>query len=161
MVSSNNLILVGIALVVGFIVLRGGSSLATVPAVSVADKQEIDPGITGLQKILAQAQSLLKNTFKAPIIPKGLCCDRFGKTLPCRGPNCVGIFGAKGTISSFDPFTGQRLAIGGSQQFVNITGANFAANQARINQGLQISNDLMNFIDNITEQLKIKQTNTV
>jgi len=105
---------------------------------------------------LSDAKSLLKNTFKPPIPPSTRCGNG-----PCRGPNLVGIFGAKGTITSIDPFTGQRVAVGGSQQFVNITGANFAANQARIDRGLKISNDLMNFIANITNQLKIKQTNTV
>jgi len=156
MVSSSDLAIGGLVLVLlgvtatSIFRVRGPTDL---PQDSMEDPT--DPQISGLQKILGQAQSILKNTFKAPIIPKGLGGG------PCRGPNCLGIFQARGTRSTFDPFTGQRIALAGSTQFQNITGSNFAINQARVTQGNIIKSDLMEFIANIQNQLKIKQANTV
>jgi len=165
MVSSNNLIIAGLALLAGFFVLRG-SSLASVPAVNGADIQEeiIDPEIGILQKLLSDARSLFKNTFKDPIKPKGLCCDRFGKELPCRGPNCLGNQGAAGVIAQFDPFTGLRTVVGFGPRGSLKTQAFFgdiSQNAPRIAAGNILKGDLNDFIIELQNQLKIKQTNTV
>jgi len=129
------------------------------PALSVADIQTGDPEIPLLKNLISQVQGFIKTSFKAPIIPKGLTTG--GKTFPCRGPNCLGIFQARGTVSSFDPFTGQRLAIGGSTQFQNITGSNFALNQQRITQGNLLKSEVMSFLSDLQGQLKILQTKSV
>jgi len=157
MVSKTSiLLLAGVALLLGL----SSTSISRVLRPADLPKDPIqNQELTGLNQILSQAQSLFKNTFKAPIIPKGLTTG--GKTFPCRGPNCLGIFQAKGTVSGFDPFTGQRLAIGGSQQFVNITGANFAQNRARIAEGGRISADLTNFITGIKQQIGILESTNI
>jgi len=161
MVSSSNIIFVGIALLAGVFLLRG-SSLATTPAVTVADIQQEDPEIGFLQKILSSANTLLRQTFKDPILPKGLTTG--GKTFPCRGPNCLGSQGAAGVRAAFDPFTGQRTVIGFTQRGSAKTQAFFgdiSGNLTRILEGRQIQTNLIDFIADITNQLKIKQTNTV
>jgi len=148
MVSKLNLLLIG-----SVILLFGLASTSTfrvrgsvnLPKDSMEDPKTSQ--IRGLNQILGQAKSIFKSTFKDPIIPKGLGGG------PCRGPNCLGIFQAKGTRTSFDPFTGQRLAVGGSPQFQAITGADFALNQSRITQGNKIKLDLSEFIANITNQI--------
>lgn len=161
MVSRNNILLIGAAVLAlgigGFSLLgnkKGGAIVQTVfgatdppPPPPPPESQQLQ----GLRSILASAQGVLKTTFKAPKIPRGLCTG--GKCFPCRGPNCLGIFQARGTLSSFDPFTGNRLAIGGSSKFQQITGSNFALNQAKITQGNIIKSDLSAFIANITNQI--------
>jgi len=160
MVSKTSALLIG-ALVLFVFASRSKGSGDIVQSVfgAIPNPTPINPNaaeITGLNQLLSQAQSLLRNTFKAPIIPKGLGGG------PCRGPNCLGIFQARGTLSSFDPFTGQRLAIGGSSKFQQITGSNFAANLQRITQGNQIRLDLTNFIKGIMQQIGIlESTNNV
>jgi len=161
MVSSDNILLAGLGAVALFFVLRGssgGSSLTTPPAPA---QEVVNPQIQILKDAIKGVQGFISTTFKAPIIPKGLCCDRFGKQLPCRGPNCLGIFQAKGTISSFDPFTGQRVALGGSTQFQNITGSNFALNQARITQGGQLFTEASNILKNLKGELSILEAKSV
>jgi len=108
---------------------------------------------------IAEANQFLKQTFKAPILPKGLVTG--GKQLKCRGPNCLGIFQAAGTVTSFDPFTGQRIAIAGSPQFQQITGTNFAFNQARISQGSFIQFSVQSFINDLRARISIIDTNSV
>jgi len=160
MVSSNNLILAGVALVVGFFLLRG-SSQTTAPAVGPVDIQE-DQEISFLKNLLSEAQSLFKNTFKAPMIPKGLTTG--GKTFGCRGPNCLGAQGAAGVRAAFDPFTGLRTVIGFTSRGSPKTQAFFgdiSGNLERITQGNILASNLSAFIAEITNQLKIKQTNTV
>jgi len=129
------------------------NTLATVPAVTE------NPQIQVLKDTISGVQAFFKNTFKAPILTPGLTTG--GKTFPCRGPNCLGIFQAKGTSSSFDPFTGVRLATAGSTQFQNITGSNFGANQTLISQGNKLKSDVSDIILNLQNELNILQTNSV
>jgi len=159
MVSKTSILLIGAAVLLLGVTLKSSGIKTTVSQPIPIENKEL----TGLNQILSQAQNLFKNTFKAPILTKGLVTG--GKQLPCRGPNCLGIFQAKGTRTAFDPFTGQRLAIGGSTQFTNITGtgaAQFASNQARITTGGRIAADLTTFITGIKQQIGIlESTNNV
>ena len=160
MVSSNNLIIAGLALVAGVFLLRG-SSLASVPALGPADIQE-DPEIGILQKLLSDAKSLFKNTFPPLNVPKGLTTG--GKTFPCRGPNCLGVLGASGVQKSINPFTGMNIITGftnrGSQKTRDFFG-DISGNLKLGESGREISSSLSELIAEITNQLKIKRTNTV
>jgi len=164
MVSSDNQLIGLVAIVLGFFVAtrKGGSTVESIfrPVVQTGTGiQPVDPEISGLQKLLAQAQDIFKNTFKAPMLTKGLTTG--GKTFPCRGPNCLGIFQAKGTVSTFDPFTGQRIALAGSSKFQQITGFNFASNQARVTQGNLFKFELGNIIKDLQGQINILQSKSV
>jgi len=163
MVSNKTKLLIGagLALVVIALSLKPKGSGSNVLPPSDMVTPPIESGeLQGLQKILGQAQALLKNTFKAPILRQGLTTG--GKTAPCRGPNCLGIFAAKGTRSAFNPFTGQRIALAGSTEFQNITGANFEQNQFLIDQGVQTGTDLRSFISSLESQINtLTTTNNV
>jgi len=155
MVSKTSILLIGAAVLLLGVTLKSNGIKGSVSSPIPIENKEL----TGLNQILSQATSLLKSTFKAPIIPKGLCTG--GKCFPCRGPNCLGIFQAKGTVSSFDPFTGQRVALAGSSKFQQITGSNFALNQSRITAGNQIKFDLMNFITGIKQQIGLLESTNI
>ncbi len=155
MVSKTSIFLIGAAILLLGVTLKSNGIKTTVSQPIPIENKEL----TGLNQILSQAQSVLKNTFKAPILTKGLVTG--GKQLPCRGPNCLGIFQAKGTVSSFDPFTGVRLALAGSSKFQQITGANFAFNQSRITAGNQIKSELDNFITGIKQQIGILESTNI
>jgi len=164
MVTSNNM-LIGLGAIVLAVLFfkKGGSSVESIfrPMGGNIPQENLPANteISGLQKILAQAQDIFKNTFKAPMLTKGLTTG--GKTFPCRGPNCLGIFQAKGTVSTFDPFTGARVALAGSSKFQQITGFNFAANQARVTQGNLFKFELSNIIKDLQGQINILQSKTV
>lgn len=161
MVTSNNLILVGLAFVVGFFVLRGsgaGSGVGSAPAGAPAEDQEIPL----LQKLLADAKQLFKQTFPPLNLPKGLTTG--GKTFPCRGPNCLGVLGASGVQKSINPFTGMNIITGftgraslKTQQFFG----DISQNLKLVESGREISGSLSQLIADITNQLNIKQTNSV
>jgi len=175
MVSRNNILLIGAAILlvsVGGLSLFGSKKAGPISQTvfRTTDPPPLPPlpnpnaqEIKGLSLILNQAQSILKTRFKDPIIPKGLTTG--GKTFPCRGPNCLGLAQARGTLTGFDPFTGQRVILAGSQKFQNITGqgsATFAFNQSRISAGIKTKMDLTDFIANIRQQIGIlESTNTV
>jgi len=165
MVTSRNVIIAGLALVVGFIVLRGFNNTASIGASITPTVENIpteNPQIKILNDAIKGVQGFITRTFKTPILTKGLTTG--GKTLPCRGPNCLGSFQARGTVSGFDPFTGRRVALAGSQVFQNITGTSagqFALNQQRITQGAALSSQANQILLDLQNQLKILQTNTV
>jgi len=148
MVSSGNLAILGLALVAGFFILRGSNNTVTDGSNGPIPIQE-NPQIQILKDAISGVQGFIKTTFKAPILPK------------CKGPNCLGIFQAKGTRSAFDPFTGQRLAVGGSSKFQQITGSNFALNQSRITQGQALFTQTQNILGDLQGQLNILQTKSV
>jgi len=154
MVSQTSFALVGLALLVGFLILRRSDNLTDIPGPSKIPIQE-NQEIKGLKSIISEVEGFIKTNFKAPILPKGLSGGK------CRGPNCLGIFQAKGTRSAFDPISGQRLAIAGSPKFQEITGSNFALNQARIQQGVALKSDFTNFLTGLQTQLNILQTKSV
>jgi len=126
---------------------------------------KINPQINILEEAIKGVQNFIKTTFKAPILTKGLTTG--GKTFPCRGPNCLGIFQAKGTITSFDPFTGQRVAVGqtfrGTSKALSFLGsaASLTANQLRVTQGGDLATQARNIIKDLQGQLNILQTNSV
>jgi len=158
MVSKDSILGIGLALLFGLIlsskngnILQGGAPTPVDPSI---DLDPVGTEINFLQNQINDARGFLKSTFKAPILPTGLSGGK------CRGPNCLGIFQAKGTVSGFDPFTGQRLALAGSTQFQNITGANFAQNQAIINQGSAIQSTIQAFIDDSSAQIDILEANS-
>jgi len=158
MVSSSNIILVGLALLAGVFLLRG-SSQTSVPAVSVADKQ--DPEIPLLENLLGQAQSLFKQTFPPPFK------QVIRQPSQLRGPNVLGSFQAKGTRTTIDPFSGRRIAIGqtfrGTSRGAAVFGGvgQLESNRQRVIQGNILKSSLSDFIADITNQLNIKQTNSV
>jgi len=162
MVSRDSILGIGIALLFGLIlsskngnILQGGAPSPVDPSI---DLDPVGTEISFIQTQINQAMSFLKSNFKDPILTKGLTTG--GKTFPCRGPNCLGIFQAKGTVTSFDPFTGQRLAIAGSTPFQNITGFDFGANQTRIDQGNSIKSTIQAFIDDSSSQIDILEANS-
>jgi len=120
---------------------------------------KINPQINILEQAIKGVQNFISTTFKAPILTKGLTTG--GKTFPCRGPNCLGIFQAKGTISSFNPFTGARVALGGSDIFQRITGSNFLSNQQIVTQGGALKLQATNIIKDLQRELNILQTKSV
>jgi len=126
---------------------------------------QVNPQINILREAIKGVQNFIKTTFKAPILTKGLTTG--GKTFPCRGPNCLGIFQAKGTITSFDPFTGQRVAVGqtfrGTSKALSFLGsaASLTANQLRVTQGGDLATQARNIIKDLQGQLNILQTNSV
>jgi len=157
MVSSTNLTLAGIALVVGFFVLRG-SSPTTAPAVSVADIQKENPQIQILKDAIAGVQNFISTTFKAPIIPKGLGGG------PCRGPNCLGSFQSRGLRTSFDPFTGQRVLVGFSDRastFLKKINPQVPFNVAKITAGGDLLKQAQGIVKDLQGQLNILQTKSV
>jgi len=124
-----------------------------------------NPQINILKEAIAGVQNFIKTTFKAPILTKGLTTG--GKTFPCRGPNCLGIFQAKGTITSFDPFTGQRVAIGqtsrGSAKALSFLGtaASLTSSLTRITAGGDLMAQAQGIIKDLQGQLSILETKTV
>jgi len=168
MVSFGSGALLGLGAVALFLFLNRGSSLgpngpdAVAPdAVSEILPPEImeNPQIQILKDGISQINSFIKDTFKAPILTKGLTTG--GKTFPCRGPNCLGIFQAKGTRSGFDPFTGQRIALAGSTQFQNITKASFDINNQLIASGQVVRSQIDDLLRGLKSELNILQTNSV
>jgi len=164
MVTSNNMLIGLGAIVIAFFFLKkNGASVESIfrPDVSPSTPTE-NPELTGLKQILSQVQGIFKNAFKAPMLTKGLTTG--GKTFPCRGPNCLGLAQARGTLTGFDPFTGRRVILGGSQKLQNIIGqgpSQFAFSQQRITQGNILKADFMKFIANLTTQINILQSKSV
>jgi len=166
MVTSNNVLIgLGVIVIAFFFLKKNGASVESIfrpVAQTSTGVQPVDPEITGLKQILAQAQSIFKNAFKAPILTKGLTTG--GKTFPCRGPNCLGSFQAKGVRTSFDPFTGQRLIVGFTPRaatFLKKINPQAPFNVARITQGNIIKSDLMKIITNLTTQINILESKSV
>jgi len=161
MVSSGNIILVGLGiLILGIVAFRGfGSGRDDTLSEDPIKIQTENPQIKSLKNIISEVEGFIKTNFKAPIRTPGLTTG--GKTFPCRGPNCLGIFQAKGTRTQFDPISGQRLAVAGSPTFQNITETNFALNQSRIQQGIALKSDFTSFLKDLQGQLNIIQTNSV
>jgi len=161
MVSSTNILLGAlVAAVLGFIFLKknGTNFIPNAPEPIVTE----NPQIKILNDAIKGVQGFINTAFKTPILTKGLTTG--GKTFPCRGPNCLGIFQARGTVSGFDPFTGQRVALGGSTQFQNITGLNlsqFGLNQQRITQGGVLLSEAQGIIKDLQGQLSILETKSV
>jgi len=180
MVSSSNIVLAGVALLVGFFVLRGSSSVT--PSLSNAEipqafniiqdpaqtlalpgffadieqkKFEQEVEIPFLQKLLSDAQSLFKNTFNTNPTP------------PCRTRACKFQTFPRGSRFTIDPFSGQRIALpvgarGGSKTEAFFGGAEqLQFNLAKVTQGRILSTSLSDLIADITNQLKIKQTISV
>jgi len=159
MVSKTSILLIGAAVLLLGVTLKSNGIKGSVSPEKPIENQQL----TGLNQILSEAMSVLKNTFKDPMIPKGLTTG--GKTFPCRGPNCLGSQGAAGVRAAFDPFTGQRTVIGfsarGSPKTQNFFG-DISGNLSRITAGNQIKLDLTNFIAGIKQQIGIlESTNTV
>ncbi len=161
MVSKNSILGIGIALLFGLIlsskngnILQGGAPSPVDPSV---DLDPVGTEINFLQTQISNARGFLKSTFKAPKLPKGLSGGK------CRGPNCLGIFQAKGTRTSFNPFTGDRIVLGGSTPFKNITGssdAEFAFNRNLINQGIALNTTVTDFIKDAEAEIQILTANT-
>jgi len=105
------------------------------------------------QNQLSQARAFLADTFKKPVIR-----TRCGNG-PCRGPNTIGSFGAKGTISTIDPFTGQRIAVGqsfrGTARGAAIFGGRgqLALNAQRVQQGNILQANTLAFIADISSRI--------
>jgi len=160
MVSLGSIALIGLGIILlggTALKIRGPADLSPAP-ISDIPVQE-NPQIQILKDAIKGVQGFFSTTFKAPMLTKGLVTG--GKQLPCRGPNCLGIFQAKGTRSVFDPFTGQRLAIGGSSKFQQITGSNFSSNLQRITQGNLLKTQTLDILADLKGQLKILETNSV
>jgi len=159
MVSKTSILLIG-----AVVLLLGAGGFALTQKRSVSPEKPIEnQQLIGLKQILSQAQSVFRNTFKDPIIRKGLTTG--GKTFRCRGPNCLGSQGATGVRAAFDPFTGLRTVIGftarGSPKTQEFFG-DISGNLSRITAGNQIRLDLTNFITGIKQQIGIlESTNTV
>ena len=107
-----------------------------------------DPQIPLLENLLSQANQLFKKTFKPP------------QVLDCRGPNCLGILQARGTQIAIDPFTGGRIAVGGTPQALPFFGGKqqVVSNIQRVVQGRAIQSQLSDFIMDLQNQLKILRT---
>jgi len=180
MVSSSNLAIVGLALLAGFFVLRGNdnnnipSSSSEIPQAfniiqdpaqtkalpqffeNIKQKKfEQEVEIPALQKLLSDAQSLFKNTFK-PFIPisNPTRAQRF-QLFP------------RGFRQTIDPFTGLKIALPVGPRG-NVKTIAFAGGQAqldfnlrKVTEGNILKGNLSDFIADLTNQLKIKQTNTV
>ncbi len=153
MVSKRNILLIGVGVVLlGFTAFRlrpqrGG----VVPPDPIQDPNREQ--ITGLKQILATAQNIFTKTFPPPFKQ----VIRHPSQL--RGPNLIGSFGAKGTRSAIDPFTGFRVAIGQTFRGTSRGAAAFggvgqiSSNLQRVQQGNILKSDLSNFITNITNQI--------
>jgi len=170
MVSLGSTALLGLGAIALFFFLNRGNlnsvtpesnGIKTTVSESIPIITEImeNPQIQILKDGISQINSFIKNTFKPPILTKGLTTG--GKTFPCRGPNCLGIFQAKGTRSGFDPFTGQRIALAGSTQFQNITKASFDINNQLIASGGVIRSQIDDLLSGLKNELNILQTNSV
>jgi len=158
MVSKTSILLIGAAVLFLGVTLKSNGIKGSVSSPIPIENQQL----TGLNQILSQAQTLFKNTFKAPMIPKGLTTG--GKTFPCRGPNCLGPQGAAGVRAAFDPFTGVRTVIGfgprGSQKTQDFFG-DISGNLSRITAGNKIAADLSTFITGIKQQIGILESTNI
>jgi len=152
MVTKTNLLLIGLA-----VILLGFNSSSITRIFRPADIPETTiqmPNNTGqitfLQNQIKQAMSFLSSTFKSPILRKGLSGN------PCRGPNCLGSFAAKGTRSGFDPFTGRRVVIGFTDRastFLRKLNPDAAFNALRIEEAAEIKGSVLSFIDETRTQI--------
>jgi len=156
MVSLGSIALIGLGIVLlggSALKIRGPQDLSPAP-VSDTPIQE-NPQIQILKDAISGVSGFIKTTF--PPIFKPVITH----PSQTRGPNSIGIFGARGTLTTINPFTGQRIAIGGSSKFQQITGSNFALNQALVTQGGLLKLQATNIIKDLQGQLKILEANTV
>lgn len=156
MVTSLNFILAGLgAVIVTFLLFRkdGNNESLNLPEPESIITE--NPQIQILKDAIAGVQNFIKSTF--PPIFKPVITH----PSQARGPNSIGIFGARGTLTTIDPFTGQRIALAGSSKFQQITGTNFALNQARVTQGVALKLEATNIIQDLQGQLSILETKSV
>jgi len=181
MVSSSNLALVGVALLVGFFLLRGSSNVT--PSLSnsqipqafniiqdpkqtlalpqffkdVKFTQEKIASLPSLEKLFSEASNIFRNTFKAPRKISKFQARREG----------IGSFAAKGTISTIDPFTGLRTAIGqtfrGTSRGAAVFGGvgQLAINRQRVIQGNILKSMFSDFLAGLRGEINIIKTISV
>jgi len=170
MVTSRNIILAGL----GAVILAAIASRGLFSGNGAITKEEIitpeilppepvpiviNPQIQILKDAIAGVQGFIRQTFKPTKVLKDPVTG--GK---CRGPNCLGIFAARGTRTAIDPFTGTRVAIGATRTFSSVTGtsqAQLAANLRRITQGGNLFTQASNIIKDLQGQLSILETKSV
>jgi len=171
MVSLGSTALLGIgAIILVFLVTRKSNGINIMPEntfVKLIDTPQIteimeNPQIQILKDAISGVQGFIKNTFKAPILTKGLVTG--GKQLKCRGPNCLGSFQAKGTRTSFDPFTGSRVVVGFTDRastFLKKITSGVDVNVARISAGGDLLSQAQGIVTDLKGQLNILQTKSV
>jgi len=124
---------------------------------NLAQRKQDIANIPFFEKQIQEAQQFLRQTFPKPV-PRII---RHPSEL--RGPNAIGIFGARGVISGIDPFTGSRTIVGFSQRASGKTKAFFgdiSQNFARVQFGTELQSQVNAFIAEIQTKLGLIRTNT-
>jgi len=156
MVSKTNFALVGLALLVGFLILRRSDNLTDIPGPSEIPIQE-NPQIQILKDTISGVQRFIGDTFKAPkIIPKEqLTRSARFQPLP------------KGSRFAINPFTGLRISLpvgprGSAKTEAFFGGAGLLqSNQALVTQGTALFTQASNIVKDLQSQLKILETKSV
>jgi len=154
MVSQTNIILVGIALLVGFVFLRNNNNFSSTSSPSEITIQE-NPQIQILKDAIKGVQGFINTTFKAP--PPRTNLSRAARFQPL----------PKGSRFAIDPFSGVRipLPVGprGNVKTISFFGGQNVLdfNLRKVTQGIKLSTQANQILADLKGQLSILDTKSV